>query len=154
MTDAETRDKRLRVLFIDDQAGVKSSAKDYADELYSIPNELVLTVLTTHEAAIEHIRGETRGGPPEDVVVLDIMFPDETVEGVSPMNIGYFLLNRHIRDSESSYKKKPVLILTNKDRDDVEAFIKGVENVWVREKSEVEPGDLLALLKMIVKKRS
>ena len=120
----------MRALFIDDEAQkAQSSANNYLEELYSNPEQFTVTVQISVSEAIDYIRGVSRKDEPEDLVVLDIMMPVEDLEDLTAMEVGYYILRHHLRHPESAYRTTPVLILTNKDRDEVQRRVEGIGGV-------------------------
>jgi hypothetical protein len=80
------------------------------------------------------------------------MMPVEKMNDLNPMEVGYWILKQHLRGVESAYREVPVLILTNKDREEAQSFVEGIGGVWIREKTRVASFGLPRLLKEIVQK--
>ena len=153
---------KLRVLLIDDDAEkTQSHASDCVRELRADKEGFAVAVQTSQDGAIDHIIGLTNDDGPEDVVVLDIMMPIEKNQDqrprerraeLDPMEVGYNIISHYLRPVESTYRSVPVLVLTNKDCEEVQRRVEGIGGVWIRHKSEVPSFHLPRLLREIVEK--
>ena len=149
MTGSVKSDLVLRVLFIDDAAEEHGDAAQYVQALVKSV-VFGVEVQTTVTDAIEYINRPNAKDAAEHLVVLDLMMPVQDKLDLDPMEVGYYILRHHLRPAESAYRNVPVLILTNRDREEAQKLVEGIGGVWVRHKSEVPSFHLPKLLEEIV----
>lgn len=131
------KEKRLRVLFIDDDIRIASR---YIRELRA--NNYLVEACTSLEKAEKHIESIKKRRDREDFVVMDMMKQAEQriSESDGPSSVGEYILRRNFRQ-KGPYEKAPVVILTDQDDNYARKLIEGLDRVWVRRKCEISvPG--------------
>ena len=126
-----------RILFIDDEARDRlTSAAKYVERLeqerlYSV------VVKASYGEGIAHV---DKNRAPEALVILDIIFDIVEIDpGVTSLSAGISILKDHIRARGSGYAATPVLILTNRNENDIRKEVEDCQPVWVSQKAEVPP---------------
>ena len=148
MTAEGNSSNKTRVLFIDDRARITGAHAYVCVAELSEDGGFDVTVLDSFTSAEEHL-GKSR--EPEDIVVLDLMFPmDDLTYDLNDLAGGYTILREHLRLPGSSYRKVPVLINTSMPADKPRAEVEDFDRTWVTSKTELPAYNMATKLRRIL----